>query len=129
MEIKKIKETCLYVSDLLKTCEFYHHKLGLPLINLTEDRHVFFRAGSSVLLCFIAEVTKHETTLPPHYGSGHLHIAFEVAPDEYDAWKEKIERLEIPIIHEQSWSRNLKSFYFKDPDEHLLEIVQTGMWE
>jgi hypothetical protein len=35
----------------------------------------------------------------------------------------------IDIEHEQEWPGNFKSFYFRDPDKHLLEVVQTGMWD
>ncbi|QHT68329.1 glyoxalase [Rhodocytophaga rosea] len=129
MNVLKIKETCLYVSDLQKSEDFYHGKLGFPIIGKVEGRHIFFRAGSSVLLCFIAEKTRQDTNLPPHYGSGHLHLAFEVSPQEYQLWKEKIQQAGITIEHEQAWKDDLHSFYFRDPDGHLLEIVPTGIWE
>ncbi|MGE5521138.1 MAG: VOC family protein, partial [Candidatus Dadabacteria bacterium] len=40
MKISRIKETCIYVSDLQRTKEFYHHKLGLPVISVLENRHI-----------------------------------------------------------------------------------------
>ncbi len=89
MTIRQIKETCLYVTDLDRTEHFYCQQLGLPLISRVEGRHIFFRAGTSVLLCFIAEKTREDKELPPHYGTGQLHIAFEVTPEEYTSWKEK----------------------------------------
>jgi hypothetical protein len=58
MNISRIKETCLYISNLEKAKEFYTGKLGLPVISFVEGRHIFFRAGQSVLLCFIAEITE-----------------------------------------------------------------------
>jgi len=90
---------------------------------------VFFRVGSSVLLCFIAEKTRADTYLPPHYGQGQLHLAFEVSPVEYDEWKTTILKKGIKIIHEQSWRGNLHSFYFRDFDGNLLEVVPSGMWD
>lgn len=129
LEFKKIKETCLYVSDLEKTRSFYQDKLGLPVISYVEGRHVFFKVGSSVLLCFNPEETKNETSLPPHYGSGKLHLAFETSPEEYEAWKTKLKEENIEITHEQKWGEHFRSCYFDDPDGHCLEIVETGMWE
>lgn len=129
MKINFIKETCLYVSNLHNTRAFYEGKLGFTLINLTEGRHIFFRAGKSVLLCFLPEATKEDTHLPAHYGSGKLHLAFEVPKKEYEEWKEKIKRLGIEIIHEEPWHDGFLSFYFHDPDGHVLEIVQEGMWD
>ena len=129
MEILQIKETCLYVKDLAETRKFYAGKLGLEIIGEVPDRHVFFRAGRSVLLCFIPEASMKGDTLPPHYGSGNLHLAFEVAPESYEDQKAIIHNLGIEIEHEHEWPNGLKSFYFRDPDKHLLEIVMTGMWE
>jgi catechol 2,3-dioxygenase-like lactoylglutathione lyase family enzyme len=128
MSIRQIKETCLYVTDLDRTAAFYHGQLGLPVISHVEGRHVFFRAGTSVLLCFIAGKTKEEKILPPHHGSGQLHMAFEVARADYEIWKEKVREAGIAVIHEEPWKGNYHSFYFHDPDGHVLEIVPEGMW-
>lgn len=129
MEIRQIKETCLYIKDLEKSRQFYQEKLGFEMIGQHENRHIFFRVGSSVLLCFIAQATQNETSLPSHFGSGNIHLAFEVNTKDYDLWKEKIKLLDIEIIQEQGWKKGLKSFYFRDPDGHLLEIVPEGIWD
>jgi catechol 2,3-dioxygenase-like lactoylglutathione lyase family enzyme len=128
MPITQVKEVALYVKDLQKSKTFYHGLLGFPVIGMVENRHIFFRVGSTVLLCFIAESTKHDTVLPPHFGYGQQHIAFEVPPSEYESWKDKITQLGIKIIHEHQWSEGVKSFYFKDEDEHILEIIPEKMW-
>jgi catechol 2,3-dioxygenase-like lactoylglutathione lyase family enzyme len=129
MKINQIKETCLYIKDLETTRKFYQDKLGLELISKTENRHVFFRAGNSVLLCFIPGATMKETTLPTHFATGNIHLAFEVPPLDYELWKEKVKNNNIEIIQEQPWKKGLKSFYFRDPDGHLLEIVPEGIWD
>jgi catechol 2,3-dioxygenase-like lactoylglutathione lyase family enzyme len=129
MNIRQIKETCIYVSDLDITEKFYHEILGFELISKVKGRHVFFRAGTSVLLCFNPEKTKNDTSLPPHYAYGPMHLAFEVDSSEYDGWKNKIRDNNIPIIQEQEWKPGIQSFYFHDPDGHVLEIVPYGMWD
>lgn len=129
MEIKQVKETCIYVKDLQETEKFYSEVLGLPVIGKRLPRHVFFRAGSSVLLCFNPEETKLEQELPPHYAYGPQHLAFEVSKQEYKSWKSKIESAGIPIIHQQNWRNKYYSFYFHDPELNLLEIVEEGMWD
>ena len=129
MDIRQIKETCIYIRSIERSTEFYHKKLEFPVIGKKEGRHVFFRVGTSVLLCFIADATKNETTLPPHFASGKQHLAFEVSPKDYEKHKKIINSKNIPIIHEQEWNDNLKSFYFEDPDGHLLEIVPYGIWD
>lgn len=115
------------MQDLERTRAFYHGKLQLPLIGHIPGSHVFFRAGTSVLLCFLPEVSRHKTHLPGHYGEGNLHFAFEVKPEDYQASKKFIEENGIPIEHEASWGE-LKSFYFRDPDGHSVEIVMHDIW-
>lgn len=129
MEIKQIKETSLYVHNLELIRHFYEDKLGFPVISKVENRHVFFRVGSSVLLCFIPESTRTETTLPPHFGGGNQHIAFEIAAEEYTKWQENLKAKKVEIIHEQEWKNGLQSFYFSDPENNLLEIVPEGIWD
>jgi len=129
MEITQIKETCLYVQDLNITKSFYNEKLGFSIISHVENRHIFFRAGTSVLLCFNPEQTKEEKNLPPHYSFGFQHIAFEVQANDYQSWLDKIKEQDIEVIHIQHWKQELYSFYFRDPDGHVLEIVPKGIWE
>ena len=129
MNIRRIKETCIYVSDLEQTRAFYSDKLGLPLISLVKGRHVFFRAGESVLLCFIASQTAQEKELPPHGASGSVHFAFEVSSEDYPATLQRVQDAGITILHEHRWRSGLRSFYFHDPDSNLLEVIEEGLWE
>ncbi|MDB5260791.1 MAG: glyoxalase [Adhaeribacter sp.] len=129
MQFQGIKETCLYVQDLARTKAFYHDRLGFALIGEVPGLHVFFRVGSSVLLCFMADAAQHSKILPPHYGQGNLHLAFETIAADYEARKAEIEALGIPIELEYDWGRGFRSFYFRDPDGHLLEVVMAGMWD
>ncbi len=129
MHIARIKETCIYVTDLQRTRAFYADQLGLPLISLVEARHVFFRAGDSVLLCFIAEQTLKETELPLHGASGSVHFAFEVARNEYQAALQQVQDAGIMILHQHTWKGGRHSFYFHDPDKNLVEVIEQGLWE
>ena len=102
--------------------------MGFPLIHKKENRHAFFRVGSDVLLCFLPDVTREDTSLPPHFAHGEQHLAFEVIPEDYTAIKEEVAKLGIAIIHEETWREGVLSFYFKDPDDHVLEVVTEGLW-
>ena len=129
MPIHSVKEICLYTADLADTKTFYHGILGLKIISQAPDRHIFFRIGDQVLLCFNPEKTRFEKKLPPHFAFGIQHIAFEVSQEEYEQWKVKLKNKGVKIVHEQHWKAGLLSFYFHDPSGHLLEIVQPGIWE
>lgn len=128
-EITKIKETCLYIYDLEGARNFYHGRLGLPIISYLPGRHIFFRAGTSVLLCFNPEDSKEKTSPPGHFAEGRQHFAFEVNADDYPAVKEKIKQLDIPITDTVIWASGQESFYFEDPERNVLEIVPLGIWE
>jgi catechol-2,3-dioxygenase len=125
----QIKETCLYSRNLDVMEAFYTDILELPPIGKAEGRHVFFRAGSSVLLIFNPESTLKEKELPPHAGYGPIHIAFEVKSADYLDAKEKFISKGVNILHEATWKSGGKSFYFHDPEGHVLEIVEEGIWE
>ena len=129
MQFTHIKETCLYIHDLDKAQEFYHDKLGLPIIDREDGRYIFFRVGASVLLCFVPEKSKTQTNLPPHYGFGDIHLAFECNANDYQAWKNKLIAVGIEITHETTWKHGALSFYFQDPEGNVLEIVQPGIWD
>lgn len=130
MKYIKIKETCLYVDDLEKIMEFYHGILELAVIHYDPGKHIFFRLGSSVLLCFNPEDSKHKVSPPGHFGGGKQHVAFEVSLADYETAKEEIIAKGIKVIDEVEWKSGVKSFYFEDPEGNILEIVpDKGIWD
>jgi len=129
MKFTQIKESCLYINDLDKAEKFYHGFLQMPVISKVDNRHIFFRCGRSVLLCFNPEETKNEQNLPPHFAEGKQHIAFEVKQEDYHEAIEKFKKEGIAITHVQKWKGDKESFYFEDPFGHVLEIIQDGIWE
>ncbi|MBL4734280.1 MAG: hypothetical protein JKY18_02895, partial [Flavobacteriales bacterium] len=48
---------------------------------------------------------------------------------DYEASKQEIMDAGIEIEQEVDWDIGMQSFYFRDPDNHLVEIVQVGFWE
>jgi len=129
MNFIKIKETCLYLHDLEKAKHFYHEVLELPLISYAPGKHIFFKAGSSVLLCFNPEDSKQKKSPPAHYGGDKQHFAFEVSELEYEESKTWVENKGITITEEVTWQSGKKSFYFEDPEGNVLEIVpDKGVW-
>lgn len=130
MEVLRIKETCLYINDLQQAKEFYHGVLGLPVITYVPDKHLFLRAGQSVLLLFNPEDSKSKSSPPAHFGGGKQHFAFEVSPENYDSSKSEIELKGIEILEEVTWKSGKKSFYFNDPEGNVLEILpEGGIWD
>ncbi|HEY3401986.1 MAG TPA: VOC family protein [Ohtaekwangia sp.] len=130
MNVLKIKETCIYTRDLEIARDFYNQVLGFPVLSHVADKHIFFRVGSSVLLCFNPDDSSTKSSPPPHYGKGKLHFAFEVPDKDYLDVKMKIRKLGISIIDEVIWQGGKESFYFEDPLGNVLEILpDAGVWD
>jgi len=127
--LSHIKETCLYIRDTARTRAFYEGVLGLRCIAEEPGKYVFLQAGPDMLLCFVPAFSLQNPTLPGHGGSGVQHIAFEAPSSEvYQAWKERLEAKGIQIEHEAVWRLGRRSFYFRDPDGHSIEITEPGIW-
>jgi len=57
--------------------------------------------------------------------AAHLHFAFQIAPDQYDSYKEKLEALGVDVI-EHRWHDGQRSLYFFDTDGHQGEFMTKG---
>jgi catechol 2,3-dioxygenase-like lactoylglutathione lyase family enzyme len=126
-------ETALYVDDLEQARLFYEDILGLS--RLTGDARflAFDVGGRSVLLLFRRGATLETVhlpggTIPPHDGSGPIHVAFSVAADDLAAWEARLGEQGVAIEGRTDWPRGGRSIYFRDPDNHLLELVTPGVW-
>lgn len=125
--LQKIKETAINVSDINRTKHFYHHILGLEII-AEDDRLIFFRVGTDLLLCFDTDKTQNQSSPPPHAARGIQHFAFECSMEDYEQWKNVIKQNNIEMEDEITWKTGKKSFYFRDPDGHCVEIIEPMMW-
>jgi catechol 2,3-dioxygenase-like lactoylglutathione lyase family enzyme len=132
-KIVGVLETALYVDDLDRAAGFYEDVLGLKPIN-KDQRFAGYGAGPrSVLLLFkrgstLETVHMPGGTIPPHDGQGPLHIAFAIAADALPAWEQHLAGHGIAIEGRTDWPRGGKSIYFRDPDNHLLELATPGLW-
>ena len=67
-------------------------------------------------------------TIPPHDGSGPVHIAFSIEADELAAWQAQLAEANVAIEGRTKWPRGGESIYFRDPDNHLVELATLGLW-
>ena len=132
-KLSGVIETALYVDDLERARSFYEDVLGLS--RLTGDARflAFDVGGRSVLLLFHRGATLETVrlpggTIPPHDGSGPIHVAFSVAADDLAAWEARLGEQGVAIEGRTDWPRGGRSVYFRDPDNHLLELVTPGVW-
>jgi catechol 2,3-dioxygenase-like lactoylglutathione lyase family enzyme len=132
-EITGILETALYVDDLDRAADFYIRLFGFPVMNRDERFCAFNVAPGNVLLLFRrgATLTAVETgygAIPPHDGTGPLHMAFAISGDDLPPWQRKLADAGITIESTVHWPRGSVSLYFRDPDEHLIELATPGLW-
>src|SRR5579871_4860722 len=132
--LQGILETVLYVDHLPRACAFYEQVLALPCIYSDQRLFAYDVGGRGVLLLFrrgqsLQTVTLPGGTIPPHDGSGPVHIAFSIAADELASWEDRLRNAGITIEGRTQWPRGGKSVYFRDPDGHLLELATPGLWK
>ena len=131
-KLDRVLETALYVDDLDRAAAFYADVLELPSL-YGDERLRAFAVGNSVLLLFrrgasLQTMTMPGGTIPPHDGSGPLHVAFAIGAEELFQWEERLRDRAIAIEGRTDWPRGGRSIYFRDPDGHLLELATPGLW-
>jgi catechol 2,3-dioxygenase-like lactoylglutathione lyase family enzyme len=132
-KLSGVIETALYVDDLERARAFYKDALGLSLLTSDSRFLAFDVGGRSVFLLFRRGSTLETVhlpggTIPPHDGSGPIHVAFAITADELPAWEKRLQEYNIAIEGRTDWPRGGHSVYFRDPDRHLLELVTPGVW-
>ena len=132
--INGVVETCLYSDDLPRSVRFYQGQLGLRLLESGERLCVFSVADKQVLLIFRSGGTMKPIAtpggmIPPHDAAGQLHLAFAVSKEDFAEWEKHLIQRGIAIESKVSWPKGGHSIYFRDPDNHLVELATPGIWE
>ncbi|MCA9020674.1 MAG: VOC family protein, partial [Planctomycetaceae bacterium] len=56
------------------------------------------------------------------------HFAFAIERDDFEQWEERLVAAGVEIESRVSWPRGGESLYFRDPDNHVLELATPGIW-
>lgn len=133
--IHGVVETILYTDDLAHAVTFYRDVLGLREMQGDGERFQALDSGANrVLLLFKRGGTLEPQpvptggVIPPHDGHGPHHVAFAIATEDYDVWCARLLERGVAIESETRWERGGRSVYFRDPDNHLVELVTPGIW-
>jgi catechol 2,3-dioxygenase-like lactoylglutathione lyase family enzyme len=128
-QVTGILESSLYVEDLDKSTKFFVGLFGFQvMVGDARIRALRVKDGQ-VLLLFKRGASLSENQFPTHDGSGPLHLAFSIQATEFAEWEERLKSHGIAIEQVKQWEPGGKSLYFRDPDNHLLELVTPGCWE
>jgi catechol 2,3-dioxygenase-like lactoylglutathione lyase family enzyme len=131
--ISGILETALYCADIAKSAEFYRRLFSFRTL-LESDRLIALDvAGKNVLLLFQAGATQQPAktaggVIPPHGATGPSHLAFSIGADDLAPWERQLVAAGVEIESTVSWPGGAKSLYFRDHDEHLVELLTPGFW-
>ena len=132
-KVTGILETSLYVADVERAKSFYQSLFDFELL-LEDDRLCALAVdGRQVLLLFrkLGSVNSVETpggTIPGHDGSGEMHVAFSIAPSQFEEWRKRLQEQNVAIESTVRWPRGGESLYFRDLDNHLIELATPGVW-
>ena len=66
--------------------------------------------------------------IPPHDGSGPTHLAFGMKTEDADYWEQHLIAKGVEIESRVEWNKDDKSIYFRDPDNHLVELITSEHW-
>lgn len=128
-----VLEAALYAEDLDAAEAFYGGVLGLEKLLRAGDRHVFFRAGSTVVLIFNPNETVKPPApgslpVPPHGARGPGHLCFSASAAEIGAWRERLMAAGVEIESDFEWPNGARSIYFRDPAGNSLEMAEPRLW-
>jgi catechol 2,3-dioxygenase-like lactoylglutathione lyase family enzyme len=129
-----ILETSLYVANLDRSRAFYEALFGFTPFFHDERMCAMEIPNEQVLLLFRHGMTDQPAPapngamIPPHHGSGALHLAFAIPWGEAAAWQTHLAAHDIALESSVVWPAGGTSLYFRDPDGHSLEVATPGLW-
>lgn len=133
--IARLLETAIYVADVRASRDWYFRVFGLKPLNPDHDHRLcaLDLPGAQVLLLFLKGGTTRPLTLPggtipAHDAQGSTHFAFAIDESQLQPWRDHLASLRVKIESEFKWDRGGTSLYFRDPDNHLLELITPGVW-
>jgi catechol-2,3-dioxygenase len=127
--VRGIAEVVLWVHDMAKALEFYQGALGLERISPAERPNpVFLKAGEPavgvpqmvVLVQLPADAGPFQKPRTLH------HLALEVAPEDLDGEKARLEGLGFALRTGQHPVVPSRTLYLDDPDGNEVELICTA---
>ena len=125
--LEGVLETALYVDDLQRSTRFYQSLFGFDIIASGERLVALGVPGPQVLLLF-KKGGSAGLPVSAHDGDGHLHLAFAIPAADLAEWEDWLGQKNVPIEEKREWELGGSSLYFRDPDQHLIELTTPGTW-
>ena len=118
MELRRLDHVSLNVTDRARSIVWYRDVLGLPQLNqpTDDDEPVFL--GKPGLQFGLFQAQHHSPAREPE-SSGLRHVALVV--DDLESAQERLREHGVPFRYADHG--NALSVYFRDPDDHVLELT------
>jgi catechol 2,3-dioxygenase-like lactoylglutathione lyase family enzyme len=134
MKIDGVIETALHVDDVERSAVFYENLFGVPRLHCDPNFGALALPGPAVLLLFKRDsrttgIPTPGGVIPPHGGSGQLHVAFKISREDLESCAGELTERGIAIESRVDWPEGGTSLYFRDPDQHLIELITPGCWK
>ena len=131
--ITHLLETALYFEDLDAGVAFYRDVIGLRVLDESARLVAMDAGASTVLLLFQRGATTAGANtpggrIPPHDGSGPVHIAFAIPTESIAEWEAHLNDNGVAIESRVNWPRGGQSLYIRDPAGHSIEFATPGLW-
>ncbi len=126
--IRGLAEIVLSVHDLDASLHFYREMLGLTLVSEPDFRPVFLRAGDpAVTVPQLVVLVPLPAGTPPFPaakpGRTLHHLAFELAPADFDALRDHLAAHGLAIRTGQHPIIPSRTMYVDDPDGNEVEFI------
>ncbi|MBC8288585.1 MAG: VOC family protein [Nitrospinae bacterium] len=126
INLQGLNHFALNVKDMNRAEEFYNHKLGFPVIHRTRTKaglqHIEVDAGNVAIALFESPELDLNAAHKTMTDDGYLHFAFGTTYDQFVTTMQALKENGIETDGEpRDWGSSV-SVYFRDPDDHQLEI-------
>jgi len=122
MEIKNLDHLVLTVTDIDKTIEFYTHVMGFEAVTFGDNRKALIFGNQKINLHQKGHEFEPKAERPT---TGSADLCFIAQTDIHDVMEElRQKNVEIieGILDRTGTLGKIKSVYFRDPDQNLIEV-------
>ncbi len=126
IQLKGLDHFALNVKDIKRSEKFYQQVLGFPVIHRPQTQaglqHIEIDAGNVAIALFESPELDLKDAHKTMTDDGYLHFAFSATYEDFDATIQALKESGVEIDGEpRDWGSSV-SIYFRDPDNHQLEI-------
>ena len=126
--IRGIAEIVLNVHDLDRAVQFYRDVLGLEVISPPERKNpIFLRAGAAAVgipqMIVLVQMPPELASQPFSRPRSLHHLALEIAPEDFDAERARLEALGYTLRTGQHPVLPSRTLYLDDPEGNEVELI------